>query len=421
VSVYERRTLSNGVRILSAPMAHAQSTACYVMLAAGSRYETPETNGVAHFVEHMLFCGTPRRPTVRALTGEVDAIGGLFNAATSKEYTFYYVKCASEYAPQALDVLADMLENSLFDPGEVEREKGVIVEELRATNDTPRDYVDEIFEQLLYGDTPLGRRTIGTEEKVKAVTRDTCLDYVNRLYEPSRMVVGLAGHVDDGIVAKVEELFGGLAGRPAPGPEPQGDSSGEGRVALDTKTSDQAHLCLGVRAYPLAHPDRYVIQQLAAVLGGGMSSRLTEEVTMRRGLAYSISAINQAHTDAGSLWAQAGVNVDKIDDAIETIAAELRKMAAEPVPQDELEKARTFTKSRFVFSIETPQGILRHALRREALEGAVPEPTEILAGVDAVTAGDIQRVSGDLLDGGLWLAVIGPYDDPGRFERLIAS
>jgi predicted Zn-dependent peptidase len=419
MTVFERSALDNGLRILTAPMGHAQSTACFVMLAAGSRYETADTNGVAHFTEHMLFTGTPRRRSVRALTGEVDAIGGLFNAATGKEYTYYWIKCASEYAQQALDVLADMLRNSLFEPSEVEREKGVIVEEMRSRFDTPRDYVDELYEELLYGETPLGRRTLGSEPTVRAVTRETCLDYVGRLYEPSRMVVGLAGRVDDQLLGIVEELFGDLEARPADGPVPLEETKGGSPVRLDSKAVDQAHLCLGMRAYPLTHPDRYVAQLLTTVLGGGMSSRLPEEVTMRRGLAYTIHAIQHGHTDAGSVWAQGGVNVEKVDDAVSTIVGELRRVAEEPVPAPELDKARNYTKGRFVFSIETPQGILNYALKREVLEGRAPEPDEVVAALDAVTADDVQRVAQDLVGRGLYLALVGPYDDPARFEKLL--
>ncbi|MFN2470930.1 MAG: M16 family metallopeptidase [Gaiellaceae bacterium] len=419
MSVYERNTLTNGIRVVTAPMAHAQSTACFVMLAAGSRYEAAEENGLAHFVEHMLFTGTERRPSVRALTGEVDAIGGQFNAATSKEYTYYYVKCASAYAPQALDVLADMLRNSRFDLGEVEREKGVIVEEMRSRFDTPRDYVDELYEQMLYGETPLGRRTLGRFDTVEAVTRDACVDYVTRLYEPTRMVVGLAGRVEDALLEAVEQLLGDLEPRPAEGPDRLRSTNGVERVRIDGKDSDQANLCLGFRSYPLSHPDRYVLQLLATILGGGMSSRLTEELTMRRGLAYTIRALNHSHTDAGSLWAQGGVNVERVDDAVEAIAAELLRVAGEPVPQGELDKARNYSKGRFVFSIETPQGLLSFGLRRETLEARVAQPDEVIAGLDAVTVADVQRVANDLTAGGLYLALVGPYDDPARFEHLI--
>jgi predicted Zn-dependent peptidase len=418
MSVFERSELANGVRIVTAPMGHAQSTACYVTFAAGSRFETTEAHGLAHFVEHMLFCGTPRRPSVRELTGEVDAIGGLINAGTGKEYTQYYVKCASEYGKQALDVLADMVRNSLFEESEIEREKGVIVEELRGRLDTPRDLVDELYEELLYGDTTLGRLRLGREETIREVTRDQLVDFVGRFYEPSRTIVGLAGRVDDGLVEAVEELFGDLEPRPADGPGPI-DLDGGTRVRLDSRPVDQAQLCLGVRAYPLAHPDRYTIQLLTTVLGGGMSSRLTEEVVMRRGLAYSMYAVNHSHTDVGSLWAQGGVNVDKIDDAIAAVVTELRRVAEKPVPAAELDKARNFTKGRFVFSIETPQGMLNYAVKREVLERTVPEPDEIVEALDAVTADDVQRVARDVLAGGMYLTLIGPYDDRERFEALI--
>jgi predicted Zn-dependent peptidase len=421
MTVIERTTLPNGVRVLAAPMDHVQSTACYVMIATGSRYETTATDGAAHFVEHMLFCGTPTRPTVRALTGEVDAIGGLFNASTGKEYTMYYVKCASEYAPQALDVLADMIRNSLFEESEVEREKGVIVEEIRAKFDNPSDYVDENYELLVYGDTPLGWIRIGSEESVGALDRDTLVEFAGRYYEPSRIVVGLSGRIDDGLVQKVEELFGDLAGEPAPpfaAFEPVTNGS---RVLLDTKPTDQVQLCLGFRAYPYGHPDKYAVRLLATVLGGGMSSRLTEELTMRRGLAYSIYTVALSHTDAGTMFAQGGVNVAKVDDALSTIVEELRRTADEPVPSDELEKARNYAKGRFVFSVETPQGLLMHGLVDEVVTGSIREPDTVLAALDAVTADDVQRVAREMVDRGLYLSLVGPFDDPARFEKLIAS
>jgi predicted Zn-dependent peptidase len=421
MTAFERTTLPNGVRVLMAPMSHVESTACYVMLEAGSRYETAETNGVAHFVEHMLFCGTPRRPSVRALAGEVDAIGGLFNAGTNKEWTQYFVKCASDYAPQALDVLADMLRNSLLEQSEVEREKGVIIEEIRAKFDAPRDYVDENLELLMYGDTPLGRFKIGSEATVTSTTRDTLLAFIRSLYAPSRMIVGLAGRVDGDLAGTVESLFGDLD--PDAGDhrvEEAGREAANGRVLLESKPIDQAYLCVGVRAYPASHSDRHAVQLLATVLGGGMSSRLSEELTMRRGLAYTVFAVSHSHTDAGALWAQGGVNVDKVDEAITVMTDELRRLAEEPVPAAELEKARNYAKGRFAFSIETPQGIIGHGLRGEILHGRAREPAEVLAALDAVTADDLHRVAQDLLGGGFYISLIGPYDDRERFERLVA-
>jgi len=402
----------------------AQSVSCFVMLAAGSRYETRETNGIAHFSEHMFFKGTERRPTARDIAGEVDSIGGEFNAFTGKEYTGYYVKCAAEHRDVALDVIVDMLRNSKFDGGEIDREKGVIIEEMNMYFDTPRDFVDGVYEELVYGgDHPLGWDIIGRKETVQGATRQSFLDYIGHWYKPSRMVVGIGGQTGDGLVERITELIGDLedapTGAPLAAPAPATNGS---RVKVHTKQSDQAHVILGARSYPMGHPDRFVLQLLATVLGGGMSSRLFTEVRERRGLAYYVFATNHAYTDVGTLYAQAGVDIDRIDDAVGTVAAELRKIAADAVPEDELRKAKNFAKGRFVLQIESPHGLLLFGLRREVLEGSATEPEEVLAGVEAVTAEDVQRIAQELIDDeALRLAVIGPFDDADRFERLLDS
>src|SRR6266705_6011430 len=210
MSTFERQTLGNGLRVLLAPMPQATSVTCMIMLAAGSRYETRDTNGIAHFAEHMFFKGTERRPTAREIGMEVDSLGGEFNAFTSKEYTGYYVRCAADYRDRALDVLVDMLRNSKFDPEEIEREKGVIVEEMNMYYDTPRDFIGGVYDQLLYGDQPLGWDIIGRKETVRAATRDTFLGYIDRWYKPSRMVVGVAGMVGGDLESEIERLLGDL-------------------------------------------------------------------------------------------------------------------------------------------------------------------------------------------------------------------
>ncbi|HEY6069439.1 MAG TPA: pitrilysin family protein, partial [Gaiellaceae bacterium] len=395
---------------------------CMVMLAAGSRYETPETNGIAHFSEHMFFKGTKRRPSARQIAGEIDAIGGEFNAFTGKEYTAYYVKCAAEHRDVALDVIADMLRNSRFDSEEIEREKGVIVEEMNMYFDTPRDFIGGVYEELLYGDQPLGWDIIGRKETVREATRETFASYVDSWYHPARMVVGVGGKIGDGLHERVQELLGDMpaAETGSPAPVQVGTENGS-RVKVHTKASDQAHICLGVHSHPLEHPDRYILQVLANVLGGGMSSRLFTEVRERRGLAYYVYGVNHSYTDTGSLYAQAGVDINRIDDAVSTIAAELRKIADEAVPQDELDKAKSFAKGRFVLQLETSQGLIMFGLRREVLESRTPDPEEILADISRVTVEDVQRVARELIDAqGLNLAVIGPFDDAARFEQLLA-
>jgi predicted Zn-dependent peptidase len=422
MSAFQLERLDNGLRILTAPMDSAQSVTCAIMLAAGSRYETPETNGIAHFAEHMFFKGTERRPTARDISMEIDAIGGEFNAFTGKEYTGYYVKCAAESRDIALDVLVDMLRNSKFDPEEIEREKGVIIEEMNMYYDTPRDFIGGVYEELLYDDQPLGWDIIGRKETVRGAKRDTFSGYVDRWYKPSRMVVGVGGKIGDGLHERVQELLGDLEEAETGRPEPVQVTPRDGaQVKVHTKASDQAHVCIGVHSYPLEHPDRYVLQVLSTVLGGGMSSRLFTEVRERRGLAYYVYGLNHSYTDAGSLYAQAGVDINRIDDAVSTIAAELRKIAAEAVPTEELEKAKSFSKGRFVLQLETSQGLIMFGLRRETLESRTPDPEEIVAEIGKVTADDVSRVAQDLLDRqGINLAVIGPFDDAERFEQLLS-
>jgi predicted Zn-dependent peptidase len=422
VSTYHLDTLDNGLRVLTAPVASAQSVTCAIMLAAGSRYETPDTNGIAHFSEHMFFKGTERRPTARDISLEIDKIGGEFNAFTGKEYTAYYVKCAAESRDLALDVLVDMLRHSKFDSEEIEREKGVIIEEMNMYFDTPRDFIGGVYDGLLYGDQPLGWDIIGRKETVRGATRDTFVSYIDHWYKPSRMVLGIGGQIGDGLLDRVQELLGDLPDSETADPEAVAvpSTNGSARVRVHTKQSDQAHVCLGFYSYPLSHPDRYPLQILANVLCGGMSSRLFTEVRERRGLAYYVFGINHSYTDAGSLYAQAGVDIQRIDEAVSTIANELRRVAEEGIPADELEKTKSFAKGRFVLQLESPHGLTMFGLRREVLERKTPDPEQIVAELDKVTGDDVARVADDLLAGhGANLAVIGPFDDPERFEQLL--
>jgi predicted Zn-dependent peptidase len=393
------------------------------MFAAGSRYETAENNGIAHFAEHMFFKGTDRRPTARAISTEIDGIGGEFNAFTGKEVTGYYVRCAGESRDIALDVLSDMLGHSKFEAEEIDREKGVIVEEMNMYFDTPRDYVSSVWEALVYGDQPLGWDVIGRKETVRAASRETFLSYLDRWYRPERMVIGVGGAVGESLLSRLEELVGGLEPGAPGSPEAVVLPDGAARVRVHEKAADQAHLVLGARSYALGHPDRYAVQLLVAVLGGGMSSRLFTEVRERRGLAYYVFAANHSYTDAGSLYARAGVDVKRTDEAVETIVAELRRIADDPVPPEELEKARAYVKGRFVLQLESPHGLIQFGLRREVLEGKVDEPEDVLAGLDAVTGDDVQRVAQDILGdkAPLYMALIGPFGDSARFEPLLAA
>ncbi len=399
--MFQRDTLDNGLRVLTADLPYAQSVAVLVMLAAGSRYETAENAGIAHFSEHMFFKGTEKRPSAKDIAGTIDAIGGEFNAFTGKEYTTYYVKCAAEHRDVVLDVLVDMLRNSRFEAEEIDREKGVILEEMNMYQDTPRDFIGGVYEHLLWGDQPL------------------FMGYLDQWYKPSRMVLGVGGRIGDGLLERAQELLGDLEDAETGEPEPAA-AHANGRVKVHTKQSEQAHVSLGVHSLPLDHPDRYAMQLIATALGGGMSSRLFSEVRERRGLAYYVFGLNHSYTDAGTLYTQAGVDIARIDDAVATIAEVLRRIAAEPVPPEELEKARNFAKGRFVLSLESPQGLMMFGLRKEVLERRLPDPDEVMRGLDRVTSDDVARVAFELITAErLRLAVIGPFDDASRFEPLL--
>jgi predicted Zn-dependent peptidase len=297
----------------------------------------------------------------------------------------------------------------------------VIIEEMNMYVDTPRDYVEGVYDALLYGDQPLGWDIIGTKETIRSATRETFLGYLERWYRAPRMVAGIAGAVGDDALARIDELLGDVPNGSAGAPAPVAWAQDEPRVKLHPKTSDQAHVRVGVHSYPLEHPDRYALSLVATVLGGGMSSRLFTEVRERRGLAYYVYGYNQGYTDAGTLYAQAGVDINRIDEAVRTVVSEFGRIAREPVAADELEKARNFAKGRLVLSLEDPKGMILFGLRNEVLESKLREPDDVLAGFDAVTVDDIQRVAQDIIrDDRLNLALIGPFDDAERFERLLA-
>ena len=287
--------------------------------------------------------------------------------------------------------------------------------------DTPRSYIGNVWERHLFGDQPLGWDVIGTEETVRGATRETFMGYLDRWYLPERTVVGLGGRVGDDILERLEELLGNVPAGSTGAADPVVLPENGSPVRIHTKQSDQAHVVIGARSFPHGHPDRYVLQLLSTVLGGGMSSRLFTEVRERRGLAYYVFSGNQSYADAGTLGAQAGVDLTRIDEAVETIVAELRRIAGESVPAEELEKARSFAKGRFVLGLESPHATIMFGLRREILEGRAAEPTEVLEGLDAVTVEDVERVAADVLGGDLRLALIGPFDEPERFEKLLAA
>jgi predicted Zn-dependent peptidase len=420
--VFTREELTGGTRLIVADQPAAPSATALVMYGVGSRFERPEESGIAHFAEHMFFKGTERRPTARDISLEVDRIGGEFNAFTGKEYTGYYVKCAAEHLELAIDVLSDQLLHSRFDAEEIEREKGVILEEMNMYRDTPARYVGNVYDHLLFGDQPLGWDIIGNEQTIKGATRDTFMGFIDRWYTGNRCVVGLAGQVSQGARDMATDIFSAVAPPTSGTAEAASWKQTEPQVMLHKRDSEQAHLILGLRAPGTMHADRYALGVLNAILGGGMSSRLFVEVRERRGLCYYVRSMHDAYVDTGSLAVAAGVDTDRIDEAVSTIVDELWKFLADAPDGDELDKAKNFLKGRFVLGVEDPKGLIMFGARREAVEGELLEPHETLAAIDAVTHEDVMRVARNLLDRNLLnLAIVGPFEDEQRFLDLLKA
>lgn len=417
---YQLETFKNGLRSITIPMKGIKSVTVLVAVAAGSRYEEECWNGISHFLEHMLFKGTKKRPTAFDITSTIDGIGGHFNASTGKELTCLGIKCGAEHLPLALDVLSDVLKNSLFDPEEIEKERGVVIEEINLREDTPIAKVSEVFDELLYSQTPLGWRIIGRKENVKRWQKNDLLVYLNRFYRPERMVVGLSG----GVTLKeakslVEKYFGQQrVQKERRQISPLTFTQTKPQLKLHFKKTEQAHFCLGVRAFKRAHPDRYVLSLLATILGGNMSSRLFTEVREKRGLAYYIRTATERFHETGNLVTQAGTDVGKIDEAIKVILAEYQKVSR--AEKKELKKAKEYLKGRLALGLEDSHFVATLYAESELLENKVRTPEEIIKGIERVTVEDVIRVAQKIfLPKNLNLAIIGPYKNETQFDSLL--
>ena len=323
---YQKVTLENGLRLLVIPMSQVRSVTALFLIGAGSRYETKELCGISHFLEHMAFKGTKKRPSSFQISSLIEGIGGEFSAFTSKDHTGYYIKAAAEHLPLLLDVLSDMLLNSLFAEEEIDRERGVIIEEINFREDTPVVKIGDVFERLLYGKTPLGWDVAGKKEVIKKITRRDFLDYTKKLYAPENCVVVVAGKVGQEVTRLVEKYLGSWEKRPFKRFERVEDKQEKPALSLVYKKTEQVHFCLGVRAYPLSHPDRFALSVLTAILGKGMASRLFMEIREKRGLAYYIRSFAERYQDVGYFVTQAGVDIKRVEEAVRVVLGEYSKI-----------------------------------------------------------------------------------------------
>ena len=417
----DKGILKNNLRVVTTHMPGVDSVTVMVLVKSGSRYEDKRTNGIAHFAEHMFFKGTKSRPTATDISSLIDGIGGEFNAFTSKEFTGYYIKAAKDHLDLCIDVVSDMLLNSLFSQEEIDRERNVIVEELRMYLDTPMRYVPEVYDALLYGDQPLGWDTVGTLKSLKNINQKDFFKYIEDYYKPSNMVVVISGGVTpEKAQLTTDEYMGRIKDKKTKGFKKVKVSQKKPAVKLFYKDSEQSHLALGVRSYPQGHKNRYKMAVLNTILGASMSSRLFVQLRERRGLGYYVRSGVEVYHDAGSLVAQAGVAPKNIDQAIRVIIDEFGKLATESVSEVELKKAKEYLKGRLILELEDSREVSNLFGMMELLEGKIQTQKELTDNVEKVTVKDIQEVAKDIFKNeGLNLAIVGPYKDKAKFEKKL--
>ena len=417
---FQTTTLDNGLRVVTSTMPHVRSVSASVYVGVGSRYESEELSGVSHVVEHVVFKGTERRPRPIDISGEIEGVGGVLNAGTEQELTVYWCKVATRYLDESVDLLMDMLRNSVYDPEEIERERLVVMEEQSMVNDQPGYKVESLLDQMMWPDHPLGRDIAGTAESVGSMTRDAILGHVDEHYVPSNMVVSVAGNVDhEHVAGLVERLSEGWPSGPAHDWAPFSDGQSKPRVELDIRKTEQSHLILGLPAYSMTHPDRYALDLLSVVLGEGMSSRLFVEVRENRGLAYDIgSSVSHFH-DCGALAIGMGVDPKKVYLAVGTVLDEVAHLK-DGIPEEELEKAKRLTTGRMALRMEDTRAVSSWMGSQLSLLDRVLAVDDVVENINAVTTDELARVAEELLHTEkLNLAVVGPTRGKLRLEGLL--
>ncbi len=414
--MFERYHLDNGAEVCLVPLKDAQSTTVLIMYPVGSRYETFKLNGVSHYIEHLFFKGTKKRPTTLKLTGEIDRLGAEYNAFTSKEYTGYYIKSAGKYVATSLDILSDMLFNSLFDAREMEREKKVIAEEIKMYNDNPLMHIDSVFESSLYKDSPLAWDIAGTVKHVLAYKRDDVLKYRDTYYDPGAMKIVIAGAMGPDIRQLVETYFGIPATKKKLKnvfkPVAYGSTKREDRLIIDHKSTDQVQMMLGFPSF--SHTDARIHPQtvMNTILGGSMSSRLFIQIRERRGLAYMVRSGADQFRDTGYTFIRAGLEASNINKALTVIESEIEKIVEKGVTKKELEDAKTHIRGSFTLSLEDSSMQANYYAREMVFFPEVQTPDQVLSKIDEVTHEDIKSVARKLFN---WkqarLAIIGNIDE----------
>ena len=419
--MFSKTTLKNGLTLITVPMPHLDSVTTLVAVGAGSRYETRKINGISHFLEHMFFKGSRKYPSAELISELVDGIGALQNAGTGQEGTNYWIKSASKHIELATDLISSMIKESLLAEEEIEKEKGVIIEELRMYRDNPQRYIGDLYQKLQFGDQPLGWDIGGDEKTIIGFTRQDFINYVDSLYSPKNMVLVYAGNLPKNIKALAEKYFLDLPVRfqfkfvpfePVKQTKP--------RVNVYYKKTDQVNLILGVLAFDRYSPKRYPAIILSTILGWGMSSRLFREIREKRGLAYHISAAVDFYADIGEFTVYTGLKLEKVEEGLQIIKAELERIVNEKVTEDELKKAKEMIRGRLALSSESTNFLAGYFSGQFILDRKIETFEEYLEKIDKVTVEDVQEVAKELFKPERFnLQIIGPFKSTVSFEKIL--
>lgn len=416
----KKSILPNGLRLITANIPGLESVTCLVLTGVGSRYETKEKLGISHVLEHMAFKGTKKRPTPREIATLVEGVGASWNAFTWKEMTGYWIKLGSNHLDLALDVISDTLLNSVLDEKEIKKEIGVVLEERKMYLDTPIRHIQDLIDQQVLGDQPVGWDTLGTPESLSAIERPDLVNFITTYYKAENMVIAVAGKIPEDIEVRVQRYFGDLPVGKTPGYKAAVVEQSKPRAVLNFRKTEQAHIAIGVEGVSYLDQDHFPLQVLDVILGQGMSSRLFVFVREKKGLAYTVRSNNLNFHDTGTFFVYAGVDLKKADQSVTAILQEMKKLATEKVNVDELNKGKEFLKGGIKLALEDTREVAEMFGLRELLEKRVLTEEEISNLIDRVTAEDILRVATRLFrTEKLNLSLIGPFEDGNRFLKLL--
>ena len=418
---FKKHVLENGLRVITLPVKETKTVAVLILVGTGSKYESKEINGLSHFLEHIFFKGTKKRPNTLAISETLDRVGGKYNAFTSQEYTGYWAKVAADHFDLALDWTSDIFLNSKIPEQEIQREKGVILEEINMHLDNPMSLVADLWMDILYGNQPAGWRVLGTKQVVQSLQRDHFLKYLKDHYSSQNTIIVIAGRVSHGsALTGVKKYFKTINTGNVKDKVAVKEGQTKPRALVHYRATDQSHLCLGVRGYDIFHPDRYTLDLLGVILGGNMSSRLFISIRERQGLAYYISTGVSMDTDTGFLFTRAGVDNKRIEQAIKSILKEYSKIAHQKVSSSEIRKAKDSVKGGALIDMESSDAQASFVGMQELLTGKILTLEQEFAKIEKVTVNDIQRVAKDVFRlNRLNLALVGPFKDKSKFEKLL--